>query len=132
MQLSEIGDAIVGALPELSADLENYHAEWAPDEPGAYNISCDVLFPFLGRWLESSASRDQLRRTFSLLERLSQEPDQEVHFWVNDVVSWLVQHDAWLTAAQPFLGPRFAGLVRQHQDEVAAYRSKRRWWQFWR
>ena len=132
MQLSEIGDAIVEALPELSADLENYHADWAPDEPGAYNISCDVLFPALERWLESFTSIDQLHRAFDLLERMAHDPDQEVHFWVNDVVTWLIQNDTWVAAAAPFLGERFIWLINQHQSEIAEFKSNRRWWQFWK
>ena len=132
MKLSEIADSIVETLPELSADLENYHAEWEPDEPGPYNISCDVLFPALERWLDSRNSTDQLRRAFELLERMTDEPDQEVHYWVNDVASWLMQRKSWLSAAEPYLGPRFTALILGHQREDAEFQSKRRWWQFWR
>ena len=63
MQASEIGKGIVAALPELSADLESYRAEWesGPDAPGPYNISCDVLsgaeaVARVGRFERSAAS----------------------------------------------------------------------------
>jgi hypothetical protein len=132
MQLSEIGDAIVDALPELSADLETCHAEWAPDVPGAYNIADTVLWPALERWLVAENAADPLKRGFDLLEQLSLDPDQETHFWVNEQVSWLMQSEAWVAAASPFLGPNLTRLIQRHRAEIEEWKSRQRWWQFWR
>jgi hypothetical protein len=134
MQHSEIGEALVNALPELSADLAGYRAEWTvgPERPGPYNISCDVLFPALKRWLESGDSNDQLRRTFLVLEQLANEPDQEVHYWVNDVAEWLTQETQWLKAAQPFFGPHFGRLVRRRWYECFGTSPLQRWFPPWR
>ena len=131
MQVHEIGEAMVRALPELSADLESYRAEWKSEAPGPYNISCDVLFPAVKRWLESGDSSDQLRRAFLFLEQLAIEPNREVRFWVNDVAVWLIQEDHWLKAARPFLGRRFGRLVRTRWYESFGTQPWERWFQPW-
>jgi hypothetical protein len=131
MQYSEIGAALVRALPELSGPLDSYYAEWTPESPGPYNISCDVLFPTVTRWLESSDSRDQLRRTFLFLEQLAAESDREVQYWLNDVADWLTQDNEWLKVSRPFLGFRFRRLVRARWYESFGTRPWQRWMQPW-
>ena len=141
MHLEDVCNAIKARLPELVAALSEYDARWAPETPGAYNISADVLFPALERWLGERDNDDGLQRAFALLEELSQESDAEVRYWVNDVVSWLLQRDEWIVTARPYLGRSLSGLICAHQEEArwfdehadqvaASLRRRRRWWPF--
>ena len=58
-------------LPELSGAFEDYDAEWGDDEPGPYNIACDVLIPALTESLETPGADDLLSRAFVFIEELA-------------------------------------------------------------
>ena len=133
MRDSQIGEALVTALPELAADLEDYVAEWAggPERPGPYSLSSDVLCPSLQRWLESGHSSDQLRRALVLLDQLAQDPNPEIRFWVADIATWLIQEPRWLQAARPFLGRHFGRLVRRAWYEAFGTAVWQRWLPPW-
>jgi hypothetical protein len=110
---SQIGDRMIEALPELSGAFEDYHAEWGGDEPGPYNLACDILIPALKRWLEAPGADDVLQRAFAFIEELAGDADDAVRdFAQAGIVNEIADCSNWTDVAERFMGPRTKAMLR--------------------
>ena len=102
----EVGDRMVAALPELSADLEDYYANWkVAGEPGAINLTDEILVPFVGKCLEEGGAEEILGRAFGFVEELASDLEAEIRDVAQEVVNCLASNPSFV-GATALLGPK--------------------------
>ena len=98
------------ALPELSADLEDYYANWkVPGEPGAINLTDEILVPFVGKCVDGSAE-EVLGRAFGFVEELASDPEAEIREVAQEVVNYLASNPGFV-GATALLGPKTRAML---------------------
>jgi hypothetical protein len=117
-----VNEALVRRLPELRAEYEREIAEWG-EEMGPYVIYGAILNPYLDRLLETedSASDDDLRRVFAVLEELVADP-LTTDVVITEVGDHLQGDRDALGRARLFMGP----LIAEHTRDRLPFRRPRR------
>ena len=117
-----VNEALVRRLPELRTEYEREIAEWG-EEMGPHVIYAAILNPYVTRLLESkdSASEEDLRRVFAVLEDLVADP-MTADVVITEVGEHLASDRDLLGRARLFMGP----LMAEHTRDRLPFRRPRR------
>lgn len=78
INLSNLGDKLVEAVPELQPQYLAELEWWDEDKPGIHIIFGDILNPYLISLIKSDSQQETLIRIFDFLEKLANHKNEQI------------------------------------------------------
>jgi len=114
VKYEEISQLLIKEFPELEEKYRKELEWWDDEEPGPHNIYGDVLNPYLLDLLRKENHNKKLRDIFSFLEELANSDNKKVQEVVTfTILERLSSEPDLLKKAQKYMGPKLLQFLKE-------------------